>query len=162
MARWTAFQRYLQSRMGGYGCFIPDNFEVLALAPAARRLGESQELFNMQCLRVALRSSPRGSGAAVGGGRFEHWKALLGHDSAIEAMHAVCVRLAQGRVPESIAAAIGLSKLAPLRKAGGGVRPIAAPNILRRLVGRKLFDVLDDTVIDFTESNPFGDVGSST
>ena len=108
------------------------------LAPAARRLGESQELFNMQCLRVALRSSPRGSGAAVGGGRFEHWKALLGHDSAIEAMHAVCVRLAQGRVPESIAAAIGLSKLAPLRKAGGGVRPIAAPNILRRLVGRIL------------------------
>jgi len=26
----------------------------------------------------------------------------------------------------------------------------------------ELFDVLDDTVIDFTESNPFGDVGSST
>jgi hypothetical protein len=26
----------------------------------------------------------------------------------------------------------------------------------------ELFDILDDTVIDFTESNPFGDVGSST
>ena len=26
----------------------------------------------------------------------------------------------------------------------------------------ELFDVLDDTVIDFTESNPFGDVGSNT
>ena len=26
----------------------------------------------------------------------------------------------------------------------------------------ELFDQLDDTVLDFTESNPFGDVGSAT
>ena len=50
----------------------------------------------------------------------------------------VCDRIAEGRVPECAAGALALSKLTPLRKPGGGVRLIAAPNILRRLVGRAL------------------------
>ncbi len=41
-------------------------------------------------------------------------------------------------MPESVAAALALSKLTPLRKPGGDVRPIAAPSLLRRLAGKAL------------------------
>ena len=46
--------------------------------------------------------------------------------------------MATGQVPELAAEALALSKLTPLRKPGGGVRPIAAPAILRRLAGKAL------------------------
>ena len=91
-----------------------------------------------RALKKALKGSPRGSGAAAGGGRFEHWRVVLAEPAALAAFCEVCDRVAEGRVPESAAAALALAKLTPLRKPGGGVRPIAAPNILRRLVGRAL------------------------
>ena len=97
-----------------------------------------QELFSEQTFRKILKSSPRGRGAAVGGGRFEHWKCMTYSPGGLAALHLVCERLAQGRVPASAAKAIGISKVTPLRKPGGGVRPIAAPNILRRLAGKCL------------------------
>ena len=52
--------------------------------------------------------------------------------------HEMFVRIATGDLPPAAAAALALSKLTPLRKPAGGVRPTAAPAILRRLAGRAL------------------------
>ena len=66
----------------------------------------------------------------MGGGRFE--------PSARGAYHEVLLRVVTGQVPETAAAVLALSKLTPLQKPGGGVRPIASPAILRRLAGKAL------------------------
>ncbi len=63
---------------------------------------------------------------------------VLSSGSALSAFHKLLVRVAQGRVPESVAAALALSKLTPLREPGGGARPIATPSSLRRLAGKAL------------------------
>ena len=86
--------------------------------------------------RKALKTAPKGSGAAVGGARFEHWVPVLSSPGAFGALHKVCQRLSDAAVPESAAAALALAKVTPLLKPNGGVRPIAAPAILRRLVGK--------------------------
>ena len=108
------------------------------LAPGRRAAGEARDLFSRKDSKQALRSSPRGSGAALGGGRWEHWRVVLASPTALTAFHQLLLRVASGRLPESAAAALALSKLTPLRKPGGGVRPIAAPSLLRRMAGRLL------------------------
>ena len=99
---------------------------------------DQEDLLDEGTFKKVLKSSPVGSGAAVGGCRFEHWKVVLGSPSAFAALLGVCQRLARGHVPECAAKALALSKLTPLLKPGGGIRPIAAPSILRRLVGKAL------------------------
>jgi len=56
----------------------------------------------------------------------------------MSAFHALLLRLAAAQVPESIVQALALSKLTPLKKGREGVRPIAAPSLLRRLAGKLL------------------------
>ncbi len=102
------------------------------------RLGGAPAPFARKDTKGALRSTPRGSGAAVGGGRWEHWRAVLASPSALTALHEVLLRVATGCLPEEVATALALSKLTALRKPGGGIRPIAAPSLLRRLAGRLL------------------------
>ena len=63
---------------------------------------------------------------------------VLAAPTALTALHEVLQRVATGNLPEAVAAALALSKLTALRKPGGGVRPIAAPSLLRRLAGRLL------------------------
>ena len=108
------------------------------LAPGGRP-GAGPALFSKKTSKQALRNSPKGSGAAVGGGRFEHWRVVLAKPSALSALHEVLLLVASGDLPESAVAALALSKLTPLKKpGGGGVRPIAAPAVLRRLAGKAL------------------------
>jgi len=106
-------------------------------APVAAR-GRRDELFSRSEAKQALRATPRGSGAALGGGRWEHWRCVLSSSSAVTALYDVLLRVASAQLPASAAEALALSKLTPLRKPGGGVRPIAAPSLLRRLAGRLL------------------------
>ena len=105
---------------------------------AAARAGEAPALFNRKASKQALRNTPKGCGAARGGGRWEHWRLVLASPTAVSALHEILVRVAGGNLPASAAAALALSKLTALRKPGGGVRPIAAPSLLRRLAGRLL------------------------
>ena len=106
--------------------------------PENRRTHRGTALFSRKDSKQALRSSPKGSGAAVGGGRFEHWRVVLASGIAQAACGETLLRVVSGRVPENAAAVLALSKLTPLRKNAGGVRPIAAPSILRRLAGKAL------------------------
>ena len=59
------------------------------------------------------------------------WRAVLSSSSALTAFREVLVRVATGQLPESAAEALPLSKLTPLRKPGRGIRPVAAPSLLR-------------------------------
>ncbi len=106
--------------------------------PAQPRAHAAPALWATKETKRALRSTPKGSGAAVGGGRWEHWRVVLGAPAALKALHEVLQRVASANLPPSAAAALALSKLTALRKSGGGVRPIAAPSLLRRLTGRLL------------------------
>ena len=58
--------------------------------------------------------------------------------AALTALYELVLRVASARVPACAAIALALSKLTPLRKPGGGARPIAALSLLRRLAGRVL------------------------
>ena len=74
----------------------------------------------------------------MGGARWEHWRVVLGTPSAVTALHELLQRVATADLPPCAADALALSKLTALNKPGGGVRPIAAPSLLRRLAGRLL------------------------
>ena len=54
------------------------------------------------------------------------------------ALHELLQRVATADLPQEAADALALSKLTALNKPGGGVRPIAAPSLFRRLAGRLL------------------------
>ena len=107
------------------------------LVPPARR-GQTRPPFEATLFRQILRRTPKGSGAAVGGGRWEHWRVVLASPAALDALYEVACRVASGDVPECAAEVLAVSKLTALNKPGGGVRPIAAPSLLRRLAGRAL------------------------
>ena len=96
--------------------------------------------------RQVLHRTAKGSGAALGGGRWEHWRILLVSPSAVEALHELVCRVATGDVPTATAGALALSKLIGLNKPGGGVRPIAAPSLLRRLSGRAFCCACKDNI----------------
>ena len=90
----------------------------------------------------ALRSAPRRSGAGASGSRLEHWQVVLCDERAENALFKVADTIARGCVPGgrlgSAACSFLLGALTPLRKPDGGVRPIAVPEPLRRLLGRAL------------------------
>ena len=119
--------------------------EALATRP---RFGAAPALWSRKETKRALRSTPKGGGAAVGGGRWEHWRVVLAAPAALAALHEVLQRLATGNLPEEVAAALALSKLTALRKPAGGVRPIAAPSLLRRLAGRLLVSTRKSELAD--------------
>ena len=70
-------------------------------APPVTGHPSDEELLDEAVFRKVLKSSPRGSGAAVGGGRFEHWTVVLKSPSALAALLEVCQRVAQALLPAS-------------------------------------------------------------
>ncbi len=105
-----------------------------------RRSQQRQTVLSLEALRQAVRSCPQKTGAAASGSRLEHWQVLLVDDGAMAAVHRVLDDLVQGMVPGGrlgeAAAAFLVGILTPLAKPNGDVRPIAAPEALRRLMAR--------------------------
>lgn len=60
---------------------------------------------------------------------------VLASPAAFATFHEVLVRVVTASLPKEVTAVMALSKLTALRNPGGGVRPIAAPSLLRRLAG---------------------------
>ena len=60
-------------------------------------------------------------------------------------MAAVANVLARGDAPPELAPFLGGASLFALEKKGGGVRPIAVGEILRRLVGKVLCKIAQDS-----------------
>jgi hypothetical protein len=88
----------------------------------------------------AVRSAPRGSAAGWSGDRFEFHKATFVAASEAEwaAILDAYTDLATGEVPPEVAAGWQRARGFALLKDGGGIRPIAAHEPLRRAVTRAL------------------------
>ena len=84
----------------------------------------------------SLRSAPCGSSAGPGGCTCKHLKLLLDDSDATDLLVAVCNRLAQGKVPEEVRAALTSARLTAWSKPDGGIRGIATGCTVRRLVAR--------------------------
>ena len=99
-------------------------------------------LLEEAALHEVVARAPRKSGPGVSGSRFEHWQVLLGDDEAFHSFWLVVNALAHGAVPGGrlgpAAVAFLLGNLTPLRKGDTDVRPLAAPETLRRLLGKTL------------------------
>ena len=94
-------------------------------------------------LRAAIKSSPRASAPGPSGLRLEHLLPVLGDATAL-AMLAGFLDLVLGSCDPSVALPAAAreyvfgASITPLRKADGGIRPIAVGDILVRLAGRVL------------------------
>ena len=86
-------------------------------------------------LAKQLRKAPRNSGPGPSGSRFTHWQACQHSPGAMSALGKVVDRIAAGQVPPWAAAGLALTTLTPLRKKNGRLRPVAAGEVLRLLVG---------------------------
>ena len=70
--------------------------------------------------------------------RFAHLQAFRAHPGAMTWLGALCDRIADGNLPESAVDPLAKTKLTPLRKDGGGIRPVAGGECLRKLTARAL------------------------
>ena len=65
-------------------------------------------------------------------------KDLQSNPQALAWLGVLCDRVADGNLPESAVDLLALTKLTPLLKDGGGIRPIAGGECLRKLTARAL------------------------
>ena len=70
--------------------------------------------------------------------RFAHLQALKPHPQALAELGGLCERIADGDIPEAAVALLGFTKLTPLLKDGGGIRPVAGGECLRKPTTRAL------------------------
>ena len=89
-------------------------------------------------LLKALRSAPFSSAPGPSGTRFAHLQAMQVNPRAMAWLGVLCDRLADGNIPESAVDFLALTKLTPLLKDGGGIRPVAGGEVLRKLAARTL------------------------
>ncbi len=87
----------------------------------------------------ALRKAPRGSAPGVSGWRYEYLKFFLGRGRGSDPAASVPLpsfvdRMLRGDLPEGVRKLLATSRLFALEKSGGGVRPIAVGDTLRRWV----------------------------
>ena len=86
-----------------------------------------------------LKTFSRGTAPGPTGLRAQHLKDAVRSphgDEALEQITTLCKLLARGDAPELLAQHIAGASLLALQKPGGGVRPIAIGDVLRRLVAK--------------------------
>ena len=88
-----------------------------------------------RALRVRLRKAKRGSSPSVTGWRYEFLQQLLRTERSFAALGDVAESLANSTAPQSLVAGLALNPLTAKAKSGDRVRPLAAPDALRRLTG---------------------------
>ena len=119
-----------------------------------------------------LKTFSRGTGAGPTGLRAQHLKDAVrsAHgDEAIEQLTALSNLLARGDAPEPLAQHLAGASLMALSKPGGGIRPIAVGEVLRRLVSKCFCNVYEREAAQYLWPKQIGvaaplgaEVGSQT
>ena len=107
-------------------------------------------------LLKALQGAPSTSAPGPSGTRFSHLQAYKGHARALFWLGTLCDRVADGNLPEAAVDLLGLTKLTPLLKDDGGIRPIAGGECLRKLTARALVREHKLTLLDAVGQHQFG------
>ena len=94
------------------------------LPPRVRQAATGRGV-NRDALYKALSSAPSASAPGPTGWRFAHLQAFKAHPRALAWVGGLCDRIAEGDLPEATVALLALTKLTPLLKDGGGIRPAA-------------------------------------
>ena len=95
-------------------------------------------------VRKALESFPAATAPGPSGLRIQHIREAVsaGGDCLLDQLALLVNLLAQGRAPLTVAPVLAGAGLVALQKPGGGVRPIAVGEILRRLTGKCLMQLV--------------------
>ena len=126
------------------------------LLPPRVRAEHTTTGVDRDALLRALRSAPFASAPGPSGTRFAHLQALQSNPRALAWLAVLCDRLADGNLPESAVELLGLTKLTPLLKDGGGIRPIAGGECLRKLTARALVREHRHTLREAVGEHQFG------
>ena len=139
-AEWRSAASLLQSR--GIAPLSAETRDKLVggaedLLPARERPGHGRGV-NRDALYKALSSAPSTSAPGPSGLRFAHLQAFKSHARALAWRGALCDRVVDGNIPEPAVDLLSLTKLTPLLKDGGGIRPVAGGECLRKSAARAL------------------------
>jgi len=118
----------------------------------------SQELRDqlLEEIHKAFKKFPRRSGPGPSGSRFEHWGVVTVDENALQHASETVLALLLGECPqEALLANLG-ARLVAIKKASGGLRPIAMGSVLRRLGARAACAVLKKSVAAAVGPHQFG------
>ena len=125
------------------------------LLPARERPGHGRGV-NRDALYKALSSAPSTSAPGPSGLCFAHLQAFKSHARALAWLGALCDRVVDGNIPEPAVDLLGLTKLTPLLKDGGGIHPVAGGECLWKLAARALVREHKETLLKAVGEHQFG------
>ena len=138
------------------------------VAPALSQVPE----FDRPLVKGMVKSFARGTAPGPSGLRAQHLKDAIRSthgDEVAEQLLAICNLLAKGEAPEPIAQYLAGASLLGMEKPGGGIRPIAVGEVLRRLVAKCFCNIYEKEVSSYLWPKQIGvaaplgaEVGSQT
>ena len=138
------------------------------VAPAQSQVPD----FDGPLVKKMIKSFARGTAPGPSGLRAQHLKDAIRSthgDEAIEQLLAICNLLAKGDAPAPLAQHLAGASLMGIGKPGGGIRPIAIGEVLRRLVAKCFCNIFEKEVSSYLWPKQIGvaaplgaEVGSQT
>ena len=115
--------------------------------------------FSSTSVEAKLKEFPPGSSGGPSGWRSSHLKEMLKakcKQPFLAALAAYCTRIANGAFSSECMAVITAARLVPIGKPSGGLRPIAVGDVLRRLAGKLLMDVIMAKTTEYLQPEQVG------